>query len=125
LGRFAIALGLQSTTVASVCPACRDQLRDSDDIKANTNGPIAQSGVNYTVIETRNETTVTPVGSAFIKDRGVRNLWVQSYRPLDLVDHANLSYDNVVIRLVRNALDPSTARSPKCWIQYPAPAVGR
>jgi triacylglycerol esterase/lipase EstA (alpha/beta hydrolase family) len=121
LGRLAVALGLQRT-VAGTCPACRDQLTDSTVVKALNNGPVAQRGVNYTVIETRNETVVTPAGSAFIKERGVRNLWVQSYCALDLVDHANLSYDNTVIRLVRNALDPATARSPSCWIGFPAPA---
>lgn len=106
--------------VDDFCPACYDQETGSAIITALDNGPIAQSGVGYTVIETQNETVVTPVGSSFINEPGVVNEYVQSYCSGDTVDHANLAYDNVVIRLVRNALTPATARAPDCSIEYPA-----
>jgi len=84
-------------------------------------GPIAQPGIQYTVIETRNEIVVTPVGSSFIAEAGVVNEYVQQFCPLDLVGHVNLPYDNVVIQLVKNALAPSTALRPNCFKEFPFP----
>src|SRR5580698_2795290 len=96
--------------VADACPACADQEVGSAVIAAVDNGPIAQPGVKYTVIETLDETVVTPVGSSFINESGVTNEYVQHFCPFDPVDHADLAYDNVVIQLVKNALTPGSAR---------------
>jgi triacylglycerol esterase/lipase EstA (alpha/beta hydrolase family) len=111
-----------SQLVADACPACADQEAGSAVIQQLDNGPIAQAGVKYTIIETLDETVVTPVGSSFIKESGVTNEYVQSSCPFDPVDHADLSYDPVVFQLVFNALDPATAQSPDCWDEFPAPA---
>jgi len=108
--------------VRSACPACADQETGSAVITLLDNGPIAQAGVGYTIIETLDEFVVTPIGSAFINEPGVVNEYVQSYCPFDPVDHADLSYDNVVIQLVKNALSPSTAQSPNCFAAFPGPA---
>jgi pimeloyl-ACP methyl ester carboxylesterase len=109
--------------VATACPACADQETGSAVINTLDNGPIAQSGVSYTIIETLDEFVVTPVGSSFIHEAGVTNEYVQSYCPFDPVDHADLSYDNVTIRLLLNALDPAAAKSPNCFDSFPASAV--
>jgi triacylglycerol esterase/lipase EstA (alpha/beta hydrolase family) len=111
-----------SQLVASACPACADQETGSSVIQTLDNGPIAQAGVKYTIIETLNETVVTPVGSSFIHEPGVTNEYVQSSCPFDPVDHVDLTYDPVVLQLVLNALDPATAQSPDCWDEFPAPA---
>ena len=108
--------------VANACPACSDQETGSAVIRALDNGPIAQAGVAYTVIETYNETVVTPVGSSFIRETGVTNEYVQSFCPFDGVDHVDLPYDNVVIQLVKNALTPSKAHYPNCFAEFPYPA---
>jgi triacylglycerol esterase/lipase EstA (alpha/beta hydrolase family) len=108
--------------VDSFCPACTDQETGSAIVKALDKGPIAQKGVQYTVIETLNETVVTPVGSSFIDEPGVTNEYVQSFCPLDIVDHVDLPYDNVVMRLVRNALVPTESKAPDCLLEFPAPA---
>ena len=108
--------------VGGVCPACADQESGSAVIRQLDNGPIAQAGVSYTVIETLDEFVVTPVGSSFINEPGVDNEYVQDYCLFDAVDHADLAYDNVVIQLVKNALTPSSARSPNCFMQFPWPA---
>jgi hypothetical protein len=86
------------------------------------NGPIAQAGVTYTIIDTQNELVVTPVGSSFIQESGVTNEYVQSYCSFDFVDHVDFPFDNVVIQLVKNALTPASAQSPDCWIEFPYPA---
>lgn len=111
-----------SQLIGGACPACADQEAGSAVIQQLDNGPIAQAGVKYTIIETLDETVVTPVGSSFIHESGVSNEYVQSSCPFDPVDHADLSYDPVVFQLVFNALDPATAQSPDCWDEFPAPA---
>jgi triacylglycerol esterase/lipase EstA (alpha/beta hydrolase family) len=108
--------------VGRACHACVDQEAGSPVVTAVDNGPIAQPGVSYTIIESLNETVVTPVGSSFIEEPGVTNEYVQQACPLDTVDHADLPYDPVVLQEVFNALDPATARRPNCLDAFPAPA---
>jgi triacylglycerol esterase/lipase EstA (alpha/beta hydrolase family) len=105
--------------VGSLCPGCVDQENGSAIVTKLDSGPIAQSGVTYTIIETTNEQVVTPVGSSFIKEAGVTNEYLQSSCPFDTIEHAGLTYDNTAIRLTLNALSPSTAKAPNCWIAYP------
>ena len=103
-----------SSLFSDACQACADQETGSAVIQQLDNGPIAQAGVSYTIIETLNETVVTPLGSSFIHEPGVTNEYVQRYCPFNLVDHGDLSYDPVVFQLVLNALEPATARYPNC-----------
>jgi triacylglycerol esterase/lipase EstA (alpha/beta hydrolase family) len=110
-----------SQIVATSCPACIQQVAGSPVIKTLDAGSIAQPGIRYTIIETKNETVVTPVGSSFIAEPGVVNQYVQQFCPFDTVDHINMPYDNVVIQLVKNALSPSTALPPNCLHQFPYP----
>jgi triacylglycerol esterase/lipase EstA (alpha/beta hydrolase family) len=100
--------------VGTGCAACVDQETGSPVVQAVDNGPIAQPGVSYTVIETRNETVVTPAGSSFINEPGVNNEWLQTSCPLDLTDHVHLSYDPAVYALVENALDPANTHPVTC-----------
>ena len=104
------------------CQACVDQEAGSAVVNTLDSGPIAQAGVNYTIVETRNELVVTPVGSAFINEPGVTNEYVQSFCANDPVDHINLPYDQAVFRLVENALSPGTAQAPNCAVAFPSPA---
>jgi pimeloyl-ACP methyl ester carboxylesterase len=100
--------------VRGVCPACADQEAGSAVVNAVDNGPIAQPGVSYTIIETHNEFVVTPAGSAFINEPGVHNLWLQDACPFNWTDHADLSYDRGVYGLVENALDPAHPTTISC-----------
>lgn len=50
------------------------------------------------------------------------NEYVQASCPSDLVDHVDLPYDPVVLQLVQNALDPTTAHAPNCQHAFPYPA---
>ena len=106
----------------ALCAACVDQEVGSAFLKPLDAGPIAQAGVNYTVIETLNETVLTPVGSSFIHESGVKNMYVQSQCLNDTVDHADLAYDQVTIRDVLNALDPAHTSAPNCLTAFPFPA---
>ncbi|WP_163572177.1 esterase/lipase family protein [Fodinicola feengrottensis] len=101
--------------IGAACPACGDQVPGSAVVTALNAGPVAQPGVSYTIIETRNEFVVTPAGTAaFIAEPGVTNTWVQNSCPFDAVDHASLSYDKGVYDLVDNALDPAHPQPVHC-----------
>jgi pimeloyl-ACP methyl ester carboxylesterase len=114
LATLASAFPGANTIVGAACAACADQETGSSVVNAVDNGPIAQPGVSYTVIETRDEFVVTPAGSAFINEPGVHNEWLQDSCPFDVTDHADLSYDRGVYGLVANALDPADAHRVSC-----------
>jgi pimeloyl-ACP methyl ester carboxylesterase len=114
LATLASAFPGANTIVGAVCAACADQETGSAVVNAVANGPIAQSGVGYTIIETQDEFVVTPAGSAFINEPGVHNEWLQDSCPFDLTDHADLSYDKGVYGLVENAIDPAGAHPVSC-----------
>jgi triacylglycerol esterase/lipase EstA (alpha/beta hydrolase family) len=111
-----------NNVVGALCAACVDQEKGSAFLAPLDSGPIAQAGVHYTVIETLNELVVTPVGSSFINESGVTNMYVQSQCVNDTVDHADLAYDQVTIQDVFNALDPAHTHAPNCFLAFPAPA---
>lgn len=114
LATLASAFPGANLLVGAACPACVDQEAGSSVVKAVENGAIAQAGVSYTIVETHDETVVTPAGSAFIDEPGVTNEWLQDSCPLDFTDHADLSYDKGVYGLVENALDPAGAKRVSC-----------
>lgn len=101
--------------VRAACAACADQEVGSSVIRTLDSGPIAKAGVTYTIIETLNETVVTPVGSAFIHEPGVKNLYLQSVCPFNWTDHVDLTYDRGVWSLVENALDPAHPSAVSCY----------
>jgi pimeloyl-ACP methyl ester carboxylesterase len=111
-----------NSLIGALCQACVDQETGSAFLAPLDAGPIAQSGVHYTVIETLDEFVVTPVGSSFIREPGVTNEYVQSQCFNDTVDHADLAYDQVTIQDVFNALDPAHAQAPNCFAAFPFPA---
>ncbi|MEO9139555.1 MAG: alpha/beta fold hydrolase [Jatrophihabitans sp.] len=115
LGTLASAFPGGPVVVAALCPACADQLTGSSVIRRLDSGPIAQPGVKYTIIETYYEFVVTPAGSAFIREPGVNNIWLQHVCPFNLTGHASLPYDKGVQSLVRNALDPAHPKPVSCF----------
>lgn len=122
LTRLAAFFPGANNIVGALCQACVDQETGSAFLAPLDTGPIAQAGVNYTVIDTLNETVVTPVGSSFVRESGVTNVFVQSQCVNDTVDHADLPYDQVTVRDVLNALDPAHAVAPNCLTAFPFPA---
>jgi pimeloyl-ACP methyl ester carboxylesterase len=101
------------------CAACDDMLLDGAAVQALNAGPIAQAGVDYTIIATRTEVVVTPYDSAFVHEPGVANVTVQDVCPLDPVGHAGLAFDSGVAQMVANALDPDSAQPVRCGTGLP------
>lgn len=100
--------------VAALCPACVQQEVGSSFMTALNAGGDTVPGINYTVVATRTDEVVTPYTSAFLSGPNVVNTTLQNYCLVDGTEHVNITYDRIAIRLVRNALDPSTARRPNC-----------
>lgn len=74
-------------------------------------------GVTYTDIVSRNDEVVTPYTNQFLTagpGATVHNILLQSVCPLDQGEHLSVVYDHIALRLMLNALDPSTARTPLC-----------
>ncbi|MGW1343082.1 esterase/lipase family protein [Kribbella sp. NPDC002412] len=96
------------------CPACDELIVGGSAVEQLTAGPIAQPGVEYTVIASRFDALVTPHETSFIREPGVTDKFVQDVCPLDPVGHVGLAFDPTVAQLVANALDPAHAKQVVC-----------
>jgi triacylglycerol esterase/lipase EstA (alpha/beta hydrolase family) len=101
------------------CAACSNLLPNGDAVAELTDGPIAQEGVSYTILTSKNDQLVVPTTTSFVYEPGVRNLYVQKYCPQDPVGHIGEAYDPNVMELVRNALKDDLAGPKVCVLGYP------
>jgi triacylglycerol lipase len=102
------------------CVACAQQAAGSELLARLNAGDGFPAPVDYTMIETRYDTVVTPYESAFAHGRGdrVTNVLLQDRCPGDLAGHLSITSDPVVAQWVEHALsgngpaDP--AFTPRC-----------
>ncbi len=120
---LAYAFGIRSQvgTVLKTfgCAACNEIGIGGSAVKTLNTGPIAQPGVDYTIITSKYDELVgnpDPASASFVKEPGVKNLLVQDYCPLDITGHIGEAYDTDVWQLVYNAIDPAHATKVKCGI---------
>lgn len=104
---------------AAGCDACADALPGTPTVRALSIWPIAQPGVEYTIVATRNDAVVTPTATAFVPEWGVRNLYVQDVCPFDPVGHTGMAIDPSVLSIVRNALASTPSAPVSCWFGPP------
>jgi triacylglycerol esterase/lipase EstA (alpha/beta hydrolase family) len=98
----------------ALCPACEQQRVDSAFITNLNAGGETVPGVDYTVIQTRYDTVVTPYASAFLSGPNVKNILLQNQCILDLGDHLSMPYDHIVGADILTALDPANPRKFLC-----------
>jgi triacylglycerol esterase/lipase EstA (alpha/beta hydrolase family) len=98
----------------ALCPACEQQRAGSAFIINLNSGGETVPGVNYTVIQTRYDTVVTPYTSAFLSGSNVKNILLQNQCILDLGDHLSMPYDHIVAADILTALDPAHPRGFFC-----------
>jgi triacylglycerol esterase/lipase EstA (alpha/beta hydrolase family) len=98
----------------ALCPACEQQRAGSAFITNLNSGGETVPGVDYTVIQTRYDTVVTPYTSAFLSGPNVKNILLQNQCILDLGDHLSMPYDHIVGADVLTALDPAHPRGFFC-----------
>ena len=99
------------------CDACTEQLAGSAFLANLNNGGDTQTGVRYTVIETRYDEVVTPFTSAFLSGPLVTNILLQSTCPFDVTGHLSIVSDPNAIGWVRSALDPNVG-APSCTLFF-------
>ena len=102
-----------------LCTACSEQTEGSAFLQRLNAGGDTLPGVNYTVIETRDDEVVTPYTSAFLSGPGVTNITLQDQCRIDLADHLAVIYDPIALRDVLDALDPAHAVRPTCTLVLP------
>ena len=97
------------------CPACEQQATNSPLLRKLNRGHAVEKGVDYTVIQTKLDTTVVPYTSAFLDGprAQVTNVLVQRACPGNKASHASLAFDPVALQWIRNALDHSGPANPR------------
>jgi len=104
-----------SSLVGAACPACQQQEAGSSLITNLNAGGETAAGVNYTVIESRNDEVVTPYTSAFLAPApNVTKIVLQSQCWLDQGEHLSMPYDHIADADVLTALDPTHPQHPAC-----------
>ncbi|HLI73748.1 MAG TPA: alpha/beta fold hydrolase [Acidimicrobiales bacterium] len=106
------------------CPACGEQIAGSPFMQ-NLNGHgDTVPGPNYVVIESRDDTVVTPYTSAFLSGPDVLNVTLQDQCATDATEHVGIIYDPVALQDVMAALADNTASvaplpQPACSVGLP------
>jgi triacylglycerol esterase/lipase EstA (alpha/beta hydrolase family) len=109
--------GLESLRTALLddyCQSCAELITGGSGVAALDDGPIAQPGIDYTILISRDDELVTPTTTAFVDEPGVTNHYIQDFCPLDPVGHIGLAFDPDVAQMITNALDPATASPVTC-----------
>jgi triacylglycerol esterase/lipase EstA (alpha/beta hydrolase family) len=101
------------------CDACSDLITGGPAVQTLNAGPVTEPGVAYTIIASRTDVLVTPTETSFVREPGVRNLYVQDLCPLDPVGHIGMAFDPGLATMISNALDPSSAVPVTCSIGLP------
>jgi pimeloyl-ACP methyl ester carboxylesterase len=101
------------------CAACDDLGPGGAAVRTLDDGPIAQPGVAYTILTSRFDELVTPTSTAFVREPGVVDAYVQDTCPFDPVGHLGEAYDPTVWQMVANALDPAHAARVACSFGFP------
>lgn len=101
------------------CQFCSEAIVGGSAVERLTDGPIARPGIAYTIIATRYDALVTPTDTAFVREPGVRNMYVQDVCPADPVGHVGMAFDTGIAQMITNALDPATARPVTCGFGPP------
>lgn len=109
--RFAVSLRL----VTRACPACAEQMWDSDLLRRLNRGAMTLPGVDYTVISTRRDRVVRPWTSQQLPPGpGVTNVMLQQGCPEDDATHLSIPTDPLALCWVEHALDPARVPEPTC-----------
>jgi triacylglycerol esterase/lipase EstA (alpha/beta hydrolase family) len=113
------AASLINGALSGSCEACVEQEQGSSFL-ANLNAAPTVPGVQYTVIESRDDEVVTPYTNAFLPTASnVTNTLVQNQCPLDATDHLEIAYDPVALADMLNALDPAHPVRVPCMVVLP------
>ena len=111
------------------CGACADLVVGGPGIERLNDGPIAQPGISYTVIATRfdalvrNEEYDPATDTAFVREPGVTNMYVQDVCGVDPVGHVGLAFDGGRPRADPTSPGPDPYRADPVLLRSPALTV--
>jgi triacylglycerol esterase/lipase EstA (alpha/beta hydrolase family) len=111
--------GLVDSALNPLCTACVEQEAGSSFLASLNAGGETVPGVNYTVIESRDDEVVTPYTSAFLTGSDVTNITVQNQCALDQSDHLEIAADPIAMADMLNALDPAHPVRVPCLVVLP------
>ena len=100
--------------IGSVIPVVTEGTAGSKFIEETGAGGWTRTGVEYTTITSRYDLVVQVAESQLPAGPTVSNIVIQDLCPADLADHNTVVYDENVLRLVRNALDPANSAPVAC-----------
>lgn len=99
--------------------AANDFTAGSAFLQTTAEGGITRPQVQYTTIISRTDFLITVPEAQLPPASNVTNIVTQDVCPQDFADHVTAVYDDITLRLVRNALDPATAKAPVCHLVLP------
>ncbi|NMO03718.1 triacylglycerol lipase [Gordonia sp. TBRC 11910] len=108
-----------SAALGKVLPAAVDGTADSSFVRAITAGGLTRPGVRYVSVSSLADSVVMPAEARLPAASNVTDVVVQHYCPQDQVFHGSIIYDDVALRLVRNALTPDRAVAVTCAVVLP------
>ncbi|GAA4672840.1 esterase/lipase family protein [Gordonia humi] len=97
-----------------VLPAAVDGAAGSSYFREVSAHGLTRPGVRYVAVSSLADLVVTPHEARLPAADNVTNVVVQDGCGQDRVFHGSIIYDERALRMVQNALDPSTARPPGC-----------
>jgi len=100
-------------------PAMADVTAGSPFIHEVAAAGMVQRGVYYVSIVSRTSGVIGVSEARLPVAPNTENIVLQDVCPLDLADHGTVVYDEITLRIVMNALDPSRARQPRCHLVLP------
>ncbi|WP_227980395.1 esterase/lipase family protein [Nocardia spumae] len=102
-------------------PAGRDGTAGSKFVQEIGEGGMTRPQVHYTTIISRSDLVITVPEAQLPPAPNVTNVVTQDVCPKSGTTHTGAIYDEISLRLVLNALDPSTSATPPC--DFVAPPV--
>ena len=100
--------------IGSVAPSMADGTAGSEFVQEASAGGWTRPGVEYTTIASRYDFVVQIAESQLPAGPNVSNIVIQDVCPTDLADHNTIVYDENVLQLARDALDPANSIPVKC-----------
>ncbi|WP_411122500.1 esterase/lipase family protein [Streptomyces sp. x-19] len=102
-------------TLHALTPGLIEQKTGSALLRRLNVGGDTLRGIHYTVIATKYDEVVSPLGSEFLHGPHVHNILIQRLCPADLSMHASLGLlDRIAFHATANALDPAHATPTTC-----------
>jgi hypothetical protein len=108
-----------SSTVYQAIPAARDVTAGSEFVRQTADGGLTRPEVRYVTIVSKTDAVVQPADARLPDGPNVTNMVIQNECADFHGDHTTYIYNEIVLRLVLNALDRSHSVALRCHLVLP------